>query len=113
VDGVDYTVFTYDYLQAVAGDGFTAELLQGAYLKSEVDLKDDPATEAEDLVLCKPNGDGTYTFSGYVGYTAGNGGYTANKLQILVASEAIQTQGFDGATAALNAGFGTGTNPWQ
>lgn len=113
VDGVDYTVFTYDYLNAVEGGDFTEELLQGAYLKSEVDMKDDPATETADLVLCKPNGDGTYTFSGYVGYTAANGGYTANTLQILVASEAIQAQGFDGATAALNAGFGTGTNPWQ
>ena len=40
-------------------------------------------------------------------------GYEATTLNILVASEAIQAQGFTGgATAALDAGFGANTNPW-
>ena len=113
VDGIKYVVLTYDYQKAVAGGEFTAELLQGAYLASEVDMKNNPATDSADLELCKPNGDGTYTFSGFVAYNAVTDGYTANTVGILVAAEAIQAQGFDGATSALNSGFGTGTNPWN
>ena len=57
--------------------------------------------------------DGTYTFSGYVAHEKVTDGYEATTLKILVASEAIQSQGFtDGATAALDAGFGANTNPW-
>lgn len=116
VDGVDYTVYTYDHEAAVDPEAFTAELLQGAYLNPQVDLKDNPDTASADLEFCKPNGDGTYTytFSGFVAHNKVDGGYTSNTLCILVASEAIQAQGFEagGATAALNAGFGAGTNPW-
>lgn len=114
VDGVEYTVFTYDYQQAVAGGAFTTELLKGAYLRSEVDVKDNPATASADLEFCKSNGDGTYTFSGFVAHQKVTEGYASNTVSILVASEAIQTQGFEnGATAALNSGFGANTNPWQ
>ena len=114
VDGVDYIVYTFDYETAVQPDEFTAELLQGAYLKSEVDIKDNPATPSADLEFCKPDGDG-YVFSNYVAHSKVDGGYTSNTVTILVASEAIQYQGFENSTAteALNAGFGEGTNPWQ
>lgn len=113
VAGVDYTVFTYDYQNAVIGGAFTTELLKGAYLRSEVDIKDDPATASADLEFCKPNGDGTYTFSGFVAHEKVTDGYASNTVSILVAAEAIQTQGFDGATNALNSGFGQNTNPWS
>ena len=114
VDGVAYTVFTYDHTAAVEPGKFTAELLQGAYLKSEVDIKDNPATASADLEFCKSDGNGGYIFSGFVAHKKVDGGYSANTLAILVAAEAIQAQGFEnGATNALNSGFGTNTNPWQ
>lgn len=115
VGDINYRVFTYDHAAAVAPDAFTAELLQGAYLKSEVDIKDNPATASADLEFCKPNGDGTYTFSDFVAHKKVDGGYTSNTIAILVASEAIQYQGFENSTAteALNSGFGINTNPWQ
>ena len=113
MDAVAYTVFTYDHTVAVDPGKFTAELLQGAYLKSEVDIKDNPATASADLEFCKPDGNGGYSFSGFVAHNKVDGGYTSNTLNILVASEAIQAQGFDGATNALNSGFGKNTNPWQ
>ena len=115
VGDIGYTVFTYDYQSAVEPNGFTAELLQGAYLKSEVDIKDNPATASADLEFCKSNGDGTYTFSGFEAHKKVDGGYTSNTIAILVASEAIQYQGFENSTAteALDSGFGANTNPWQ
>lgn len=113
VEDVRYTVYTYDYQTAVAPNDFTAELLQGAYLKSEVDIKDNPATPSADLEFCKP-ATGGYTFSGYVAHEAVTGGYTSKTVSVLVASQAIQAQGFEGRTAtdALDTGFGDG-NPWQ
>lgn len=114
VDGVAYTVFTYDHTAAVDPGKFTAELLQGVYLKKEVDIKDNPATASADLEFCKLDGNGGYTFSGFVAHNKVTGGYSSNTLAILVAAEAIQAQGFEnGATNALNSGFGANTNPWQ
>lgn len=115
MDGVDYTVYSFDYNMAVDPSAFTSELLKGAYLLSEVDIKDNPDTASADLEFCKPNSDGTYTFSGFVAHNKVDGGYTSNTVSILVASEAIQYQGFENSTAteALNAGFGENTNPWQ
>lgn len=110
--GQEYIVVTYDYQTAVDPNGFTAELLKGAYLAADVDLKENGDG---DLEFCKPDGNGGYTFSGFVAHEAnGNGTYTSNTVSVLVAAEAIQAQGFEnGATNALNSGFGEDTNPWQ
>lgn len=109
VDGVAYTVYTYDYDTAVSSGNFTNELLTGVYLGSDVDLEEDAAGN---LVFVKRvNGDVTHN-SGFVAHTKDtNGGYTSAKVNILVASQAVQAEGFTGATEALNAGFGT-DNPW-
>lgn len=113
-DGIAYKVYTYDYSDPVDPDTFTAELLKGVYLASDVDLKDNPATPSGDLEFCKPDGKGSYVFSGFVAHKKVSGGYTSNTVNVLVASEAIQTVGFDnGATDALDSGFGQGKNPWQ
>jgi len=114
VEGVNYTVFTYDYNTEVTSGNFTGELLKGVYLTSEADLKDNPDTATADLEFCKPDGKGGYTFSGFTAHSKTNSGYTSNKVNVLVASEAIQARGFEkGATDALNTGFGEKTNPWQ
>lgn len=113
VDGVAYTVFSYDHTASVDPGQFTAELLQGAYLKSNADLEEDAAGNLV-FILRDANGNKVET-SSFVAHTKNaDGTYTANPVAILVASQAIQTQGFEnGATSALNAGFGANTNPWQ
>lgn len=117
-DGITYKVYAYDHLAAVAPkddngeDGFTSDLLKGVYLDSSVDIKDNPDTATADLEFCKPNGNG-YTFSGFTAHSKVADGYTTNTISVLVAAQAIQAQGFNDATTALNTGFPVGTNPWQ
>ena len=113
-EDVEYLVVTYDYQTPVNPDEFTGELLQGAYLLATTDLRDNPDTPEADLEFCRRGSDGKYIFSGFVAHKAANGGYTSRTVSILVASEAIQYQGFENSTAteALNAGFGENTNPW-
>lgn len=107
----EYIVATYDFQTAVDPNGFTPELLKGAYLSADVDLK---ANADGDLELCKPDGDGGYTFSGFVAHEAnGDSTYTPQTVSVLVYAQAIQAQGFSDATTALNTGFGADTNPWQ
>ena len=110
VGGVNYTVFTYDHTAAVSPNGFTSELLQGVYLKSDVDLAEN--ADGNLVFVKKTEGEITHN-SGFVAHTKNaDGSYTSAKVNILVASQAIQTKGFtDGATHALNSGFGI-DNPW-
>lgn len=112
VDGVKYTVFAWNHDAAVEPGQFTADLLKGVYLGSDVDIKDNPGTTAADLEFCKRDANGGYIFSEYVAHFAGANGYTSNTVSILVYSQAIQAQGFGSAAEALEAGFGLG-NPWQ
>ena len=108
----EYIVVTYDFQTAVDPNAFTNELLKGAYLAADVDLK---ANANGDLEFCKPDGNGGYTFSGFVAHEKVGDGYTTNTVNVLVAAQAIQAKGFENGTAtdALNAGFGANTNPWQ
>lgn len=112
--GMGYTVYAYDYAKAVKPGESTTDLLKGVYLNSAVDLKDNPATTAEDLEFCIRNADGTYSFSGYVAHSKTENGYSSNTVNVLVASQAIQAEGFttEDATQALNTGFGEKTIPW-
>ena len=111
IDGQRYVVVSFDYATAVDPDAFTSELLKGAYLSADVDLK---ANADGDLEFCKPDGNGGYNFSGFVAHEAnGDGTYTPNTVSVLVYAQAIQAQGFDDATTALDSGFGDDTNPWQ
>jgi len=108
VDGVAYTVFTYDHATAVESQKFTSELLKGVYLGSDVDLQED--TNGNLLFVRKENGNVTHQ-SDFIAHTKNADGYTSNTVNILVASQAIQAQGFEnGATDALNSGFAN--NPW-
>lgn len=111
--GVDYTVFTFDYLTAVEPGDFTSELMQGAYLKSNVDLDEDASGNLV-FILRDANGNVTAT-SGFIAHKKNaDGTYTSADVNILVAAQAIQADGFTGtATEALNDGFTANTNPWQ
>lgn len=109
VDGVDYTVYTFDHTAAVTADNFTNELLQGVYLGANVDLEENADGDLE-FILRDEDGAKTAA-SGFVAHELNdNGSYTSTTINVLVASQAIQAAGFGGATEALDAGFAT--NPW-
>ena len=109
VGGVDYTVYTFDHTDAVTANNFTAELLKGVYLASNVDLEEDANGDLQ-FILRDANGN-KIAESGFVAHTnMGNGNYTSANVNVLVASQAIQADGFADATTALNSGFAS--NPW-
>lgn len=114
VEGEDYAVYTYDHTTSVAAGEFTDELLQGVYLKSHVDLEADANGNLQFILRDLQTGNKTEE-SGFVAHKLNaDGTYTTQTVNVLVASQAIQAQGFEGGTAtqALNSGFGTNTNPW-
>ena len=115
IDGVnvEYTVYTYDHTAAVPAGQFTDELLQGVYLRSDVDLEENADGDLEFILRDLQTGEKTATSTFVAHKLNQDGTYTSANINILVASEAIQTAGFSGATVALNSGFGTGTNPWN
>lgn len=107
----DYTVYTYDYASAVESGNFTPDLLKGVYLASDVDLEED--VNGNLWFVKKTAGEITHR-SDFMAHEKTASGYVSTTVNVLVASQAIQAQGFnEGATSALNTGFGTGTNPWQ
>lgn len=111
VDGVDvaYTVFTYNHTAAVDPDKSTSELLRGVYLGSNVDLEED-ANGNLVFILRDENGNKTET-STFIAHKYADGKYTSTNVNVLVASQAIQADGFENAASALESGFGT-ANPW-
>jgi predicted ribosomally synthesized peptide with SipW-like signal peptide len=106
-DGIAYTVYIYDYSAEVAPNAFTPDLLKGVYLASDVDLEAD--SNGSLWFVKKTNGEITDR-SGFLAHTKTANGYTSNTVNVLVASQAIQAQGFADATTALNTGFPQ--NPW-
>ena len=120
VNGENYVVYTYYYDKVVekydaASDALdtTTVLLEGVYLKADVDLQDNPATTSTNLELCRRNADGSCTFTG-VELTDADGKMLvdpvtldlAATIDVLVATQAVQSEGFAGAKAALDAAFG-------
>ena len=114
VGEVDYVVYTYDYNTAVASGKFTTELLKGVYLAADVDLQED--ANGNLLFVKKENG-AVSENSDFVAHTKNGNSYTSTVINVLVASQAIQAQGFEtdatdatDATNALNTGFAN--HPW-
>jgi len=108
VDGIAYTVYTWDHTAAVTPDSFTNELLQGVYLGADVDLEEN--AEGNLVFILRDSTGKKIADSGFVAHTKTANGYTSATVNVLVASQAIQSAGFTGATAALNSGFAA--NPW-
>ena len=104
VDGVDYTVYSFTYTDALNKGDVTDDLLLGVYVDAKTDLKDNPATTEADLEFCYfDDATGEYVFTGYVAWKADG---TANeKVNVLVATQACQSQGFTDAQTALDTVF--------
>lgn len=109
VAGVEYDVFSYNYNAAVTSQTSTTELLKGVYLGSDVDLQED---SDGNLVFVRKENGVTHQSSVIAHRKNADGSYTSATVNVLVASQAIQADGFADAATALTAGFGT-TNPWQ
>ncbi|MBO7252631.1 MAG: hypothetical protein J6V25_08380 [Oscillospiraceae bacterium] len=110
--GESYVVYCYVYQPVLGAGESTEELLDGVYLKAEVDLKDNPETaNSDNLEFCIPNGQGGYTFSDYEivsaeGALLKDGDGNTKTVNVLVLTQAVQADGFDSANEALDAAFG-------
>lgn len=95
----NYTVYVFYYDKALSKDETTSDILKGVYLRPEVDLQENPAGA---LAFCKRD-HATGEIDGFSEYdVAGNG----NKVNVLVATQAVQADGFANAKAALDSAFG-------
>ena len=104
VDGVDYTVYSFTYTDALNKGDVTDDLLLGVYVDAKTDLKDNPATTEADLEFCYfDDATGEYVFTGYVAWKAD--GTASEKVNVLVATQACQSQGFTDAQTALDTVF--------
>ena len=92
-DGIKYNVYYADYYQAVDADATTEQLIQGVYLDKSFDIKDGKC----------------YAFGKEVTL---DDGWNWNNVSCPVFAVACQAEGFDSATAAMDAAFGAKYNPW-
>ena len=93
MDGIKYNVYYADYFEAVDAGATTEQLIKGVYLDKSFDIKDG-----------KP-----YAFGKE--FTVDDG-WNWEKVSCPVFAIACQAEGFDNATAAMDAAFGTQYNPW-
>lgn len=94
VDGVEYTVYSYTYTQALDKDVSTDVLLEGVYLNANVDIKTNDQGVAQ---FCTWN----ETTKAYDFYDFDITG----KVNVLVATQGVQSQGFADAASALDTAF--------
>lgn len=108
IDGKPYTVYTYIYNEILAVGTTSHELLKGVYLYDFVDVKKNDKSAC--MEFCKWNDETkTYDFSGFV---VQDGEGTAYPVNVYVATQAVQSEGFGSAQEALDAAFGD-TTPWN
>lgn len=93
IDGIKYNVYYADYYQAVDAGATTEQLVQGVYLDKTFDIKDGKC----------------YAFGKEVTL---DDGWDWNRVSCPVFAIACQAEGFDNATAAMEAAFGAQYNPW-
>lgn len=93
MDGIKYNVYFADYYQAVDADATTERFVDGVYLDKSFDIKDGKAYAFDkELTL--------------------DDGWDWNSVSCPVFAVACQAEGFDNATAAMEAAFGAQYNPW-
>ena len=92
-DGIKYNVYYADYYQAVDAGATTEQLVQGVYLDKSFDMKDGVP----------------YAFG--KAFTV-DADWDWSAVSCPVFAVACQAEGFDSASAAMDAAFGTNYNPW-
>ena len=107
VDGVEYTVYSFTYTEALTKGQTTDDLLLGVYIDPKTDLKDNPATPENDLEFCYyDDATGAYVFTGYVAWEADGTVAASELVNVLVATQGCQAEGFEnGAQDALDTVF--------
>ena len=104
IDGMTYTVYRYRYTQRLQPEQTTKPSLQYVYIKSAVDMNgydDDNNGKMDREHLVAVNGTEITQFDIFDGM-----------IDLYVASQAVQADGFADAEEALDAAFGAGTHPW-
>lgn len=92
-DGIKYNVYYADYYQAVDAGATTEQLVQGVYLDKTFDMKDGkPMAFGKEFAV--------------------DAGWDWSNVSCPVFAVACQAEGFDNATAAMEAAFGANYNPW-
>lgn len=97
VDGVEYVVYCWVNTQILEPGKNSGDLLKGVYLDASVDVKLNPASQKEEF--CWKNDAGELVFSGFAVEDA-------TRVNVLVATQAVQAQGFADAGTALDSAFG-------
>ena len=93
IDGIKYNVYYADYYQAVDAGATTEQLVQGVYLDKTFDMKDGkPMAFGKEFAV--------------------DAGWDWSNVSCPVFAIACQAEGFDNATAAMEAAFGAQYNPW-
>lgn len=90
---IKYNVYYADYYKALDAKATTEQLIQGVYLDKSFDLKDNvPYAFGEKFDV--------------------DSGWNWNNVSCPVFAVAVQAEGFDSASEAMDAAFGTNYNPW-
>ena len=92
-DGIKYNVYYADYYQPVDANATTEQLVSGVYLDKTFDIKDGKCYAFGEEVTLDDDWDW-------------------NNVSCPVFAIACQAEGFDNATAAMDAAFGANYNPW-
>ena len=93
IEGIKYNVYYADYYQAVDAGATTEQLVQGVYLDKTFDMKDGkPMAFGKEFAV--------------------DAGWDWSNVSCPVFAVACQAEGFDNATAAMEAAFGAQYNPW-
>ena len=92
-DGIKYNVYYADYYQPVDANATTKQLVSGVYLDKTFDIKDGKCYAFGEEVTLDDDWDW-------------------NNVSCPVFAIACQAEGFDNATAAMDAAFGANYNPW-
>ena len=103
---VEYVVYCYVYnpvLGTQDNNRVTPVLLKGVYLDASVDIQENPANNNQ-MEFCWKDDEGEWVFSGFAVEDA-------TKVNVLVATQAVQADGFGygyrASSNALNAAFGS------
>lgn len=105
VDGIEYVCYCFVYTPILTPGATTPAVLNGVYLDALVDIKDNPETESTNREFCKWNSEtNACEFSGFE--IANAAGQILSEVNVLVATQAVQAQGFADAHTALNSAFG-------